>query len=88
MDEDKKTKDGNHSDSFDDDWISLSPTTTNNVEHFSDEYGGGMENTDNQLVRAGEGGYPVGASADWPSDMVFETNASVEEMQCLHAVKT
>ncbi|KAL5767457.1 hypothetical protein ACOSQ2_014240 [Xanthoceras sorbifolium] len=67
MDEDKKTEYGNHSDSFDDDGISLSPTTTNSVENFSDECGGGMDNNDNRPIGANVGGYPVGASTDWPS---------------------
>ncbi|KAL5767337.1 hypothetical protein ACOSQ2_014120 [Xanthoceras sorbifolium] len=67
MDKDKKTEYGNHSDSCDDDGISLSSTTTNSVENFSDECGGGMDNTDNRPVGADVGGYPVGASADWSS---------------------
>ncbi|KAL5784968.1 hypothetical protein ACOSQ2_007360 [Xanthoceras sorbifolium] len=67
MDEDKKTEYGNHSDSSDDDGISLSPTTTNSVENFSDECGGGMDNKDNRPIGANIGGYPVGASTDWPS---------------------
>ncbi|KAL5849041.1 hypothetical protein ACOSQ4_007054 [Xanthoceras sorbifolium] len=70
MDEDKKTEDGKHSNSSDDDGISLSPTITNSVEHFSDKCGGGMDNTDNRPVGAGVGGYPVSASADWPSAAV------------------
>ncbi|KAL5756871.1 hypothetical protein ACOSQ2_021617 [Xanthoceras sorbifolium] len=67
MDEDKKTEYGNYFDSSDDDGISLSPTTTNSVENFSDECGGGMDNKDNRLIGADVGGYLVGASADWPS---------------------
>ncbi|KAL5831594.1 hypothetical protein ACOSQ4_016948 [Xanthoceras sorbifolium] len=67
MDEDKKIEDGNHSNSSGDDEISLLTTTTNSVEHFSDEYGGGQDNINSQPVGAGAGGYPVGASASWSS---------------------